>query len=507
MIAPLAGRAVLDVTRSTNLLFAGDCKGGGPAQLRPPFNATGMRPRIARRGATGPRSSGQGAPKCLDSSPNRRSLGLEKARVERRLAAIFAADVAGYSRLMGADEEGTHAQLRAHRRELCDPAIARHRGHIANTAGDSILAEFGSVVDAVACAVGIQQSMLERNSEIPPDKRIEFRIGINLGDVITDGGDIFGRQNLKNIAKPVEVYAIRLEGAGAPGSRFLATANLKQEIRYCKAPDGVRLAYATVGSGPPMLRSAHWLGHLEYDWELPLAQHFLLGLAKNHTLIRFDARGNGLSDWDVQETSLDAWVRDMETVADAAGLGRFPLLGFSQGCAVSIAYAVRHPDRVSHLILFGGFAVGSNRRPNVTAADRERFAALKTLVKQGWGADNPAFRQIFTSLMMPAATKEQTDAFNELQRLSGSPEGAVRYLETVADLDVRELLSQVKVPTLVMHVRDDPRVPSHLGREIAAGIPGARFMALPGKNHILLEQDPGLPRFFEELKDFLKNAV
>jgi class 3 adenylate cyclase/pimeloyl-ACP methyl ester carboxylesterase len=472
---------------------------------------------------------------------------LEKARVERRLAAIFAADVAGYSRLMGADEEGTHAQLRAHRSELCDPAIARHRGHIANTAGDSILAEFGSVVDAVACAVGIQQSMLERNSEIPPDKRIEFRIGINLGDVITDGGDIFGdgvnvaarlegiadrggicishqvldqiegkldltyrelgRQNLKNIAKPVEVYAIRLEGAGAPGSRFLATANLKQEIHYCKAPDGVRLAYATVGSGPPMLRSAHWLGHLEYDWELPLAQHFLLGLAKNHTLIRFDARGNGLSDWDVQETSLDAWVRDMETVADAAGLGRFPLLGFSQGCAVSIAYAVRHPDRVSHLILFGGFAVGSNRRPNVTAADRERFAALKTLVKQGWGADNPAFRQIFTSYMMPAATKEQTDAFNELQRLSGSPEGAVRYLETVADLDVRELLSQVKAPTLVMHVRDDPRVPSHLGRELAAGIPGARFLALPGKNHILLEQDPGLPRFFEELKDFLKSET
>ncbi len=167
---------------------------------------------------------------------------------------------------------------------------------------------------------------------------------------------------------------------------------------------------------------------------------------------------------------------------------------------------MRHPERVSHLILYGGFAVGSNKRPNVTAADRERFAAMQTLVRQGWGADNPAFRQIFTSLMMPAATKEQADAFNELQRLSGSPECAARYLETVADVDVRELLSQVRAPTLVMHVRDDPRVPSDLGRELAAGITGARFVALPGKNHVLLEQDPGLPRFFEELKDFLTDV-
>ena len=316
-----------------------------------------------------------------------------------------------------------------------------------------------------------------------------------------------GRQNLKNIAKPVEVFAIRLDAAASPGSRFLATANLKQQIRHRSAPDGVRLAYATVGDGPPLLKSAHWLGHLEYDWELPIARHFLLGLARDHTLVRYDARGNGLSDWDVDEISLDAWVSDMETVADAVGLGRFPLIGLSQGYAVAIAYAVRHPERVSHLILYGSFAAGAGNRPNATAAHRERLAAMKTLVKHGWGADNPAFRQIFTFQLMPAATKEQMDAFHELQRLSGSPEGAERYLETVNDLDVRELLPQVKARTLVMHVRGDPRVPCDLGRELAAAIPGARFVALPGKNHVLLEQDPGLPRFFEELKDFLKNAT
>lgn len=196
----------------------------------------------------------------------------------------------------------------------------------------------------------------------------------------------------------------------------------------------------------------------------------------------------------------------MEAVTDAAALGRFPLVGFSQGCSVSIAYAVRHPERVSHLILYGGFAVGQNKRQNLTAEARQRLAAMKTLVRQGWGADNPAFRQLFTTSLMPTATKEQMDTFNELQRLSGSPEGALRYMETVYDLDVRDLLSQVRAPTLVLHVRDELMVAIDRGRELAAGIPGARFVALPGKNHVLLEQDPGLPRFFEELTDFLKTS-
>jgi class 3 adenylate cyclase/pimeloyl-ACP methyl ester carboxylesterase len=471
---------------------------------------------------------------------------LEKARVERHLAAILAADVVGYSRLMGNDEVGTVARLRTHRSEFFDRLIEKHRGHIANTAGDSVLAEFGSVVDAVTCAVEIQRGMLERNSAIPADQRIEFRIGINLGDVICEGTDIFGdgvnvaarlesiadrggicisrqvldqvegkldvpfrelgRQNLKNIAKPVEAYAIQLDAATSPGSRFLANARLKQEIRYCKASDGVRLAYATVGDGPPMLKSAHWMGHLEYDWELPISRHLLLGLSKDHTLIRYDARGNGLSDWDVHEISLDAWVSDMETIADTVGLKRFPLFGFSQGCPVAIAYAARHPERVSHLILYGGFATGANKRATLTATGRERLAAMNTLVRQGWGADNPAFRQIFTSLLMPSANKDQADAFNELQRLSASPECAARYLETVNDLTVIDLLPQVKAPTLVMHVRDDSLVPIKLGHELAAGISGAQFVGLPGKNHVPLEQDPSVPQLFAELRDFLRTV-
>src|SRR5262249_31985592 len=326
------------------------------------------------------------------------------------------ADVAGYSRLMGEDEEGTLLALKAPRRDIIEPKIVEHRGRVVKTTGDGLLAEFASAVDAVRCAIETQHDMADRNAHIPEGRRTEIRIGINVGDIIIDEDDIYGdgvnvaarlesiadrggicisrqgldqidgkvcvasrergRQNLKNSGKPVEVWAINLKNEGPPGSEFLAAANLKQEVRYCKAPDGIRLAYAVVGAGSPLLRSAHWLGHLEYDWELPIYRQFLRELAKDHTLVRYDARGNGLSDWGGGTISLDAWASDMEAVADAAGLERFPLLGFSQGCAVSIVYAARHPDRVSHLILYGGFAVGLNRRSDV---DRERFAAMKTL--------------------------------------------------------------------------------------------------------------------------------
>jgi pimeloyl-ACP methyl ester carboxylesterase len=226
------------------------------------------------------------------------------------------------------------------------------------------------------------------------------------------------------------------------------------------------------------------------------------GLAKDHTLMRYDARGNGLSDWDVDEVSLDAWVNDLETVVDAAGIERFSLLGISQGCAVSVAYATRHPERVSHLILYGGFAVGAmkNDSPDV----RERFKAMNTLVRLGWGADNPAFRQVFTGLFMPGATQEQMDFFNELQRRTTSPECAFRYREVVGDLDVLDLLPRVSAPTLVMHVRGDAVVPFEAGRALAAGIPGARFVAFQGQNHLFLENEPASERFFEEIALFLK---
>lgn len=471
---------------------------------------------------------------------------MTRKQVERHLTAILAADVAGYSRLMGADEEGTHAQLKAHRHDLIDRRIKKHRGRIVKTTGDGLLAVFASAVDAVRCAVEIQRAMIDRNAGVPPDKRLEFRIGINIGDVIEDDGDIFGdgvnvaarlesiaahggisisrqvldqiegklkleyrelgRQNLKNIARPIEVFAINLDGGASKAARILTGANLKQDIRYCKASDGVRLAYARVGDGQPLLRTAHWLGHLEYDWELPIFRHLLLQLASHFSLVRYDARGNGLSDWDVGNLTLDTWVSDMESVADAAGLERFPILALSQGCAVAVAFAARHPERVSHLILYGGFPVGAYKSPNISAEAREQFDAMRTLMKLGWGANAPTFRQLFTASMMPDATKEQMDAFNEAQRVSASAECAVRYLDTVANFDIQDLLPLVKAPTLVMHARDDRRVPIASGRDLATGIPGARFVTLPGKNHIPLEQDPSVPILLDEIRRFLGNV-
>jgi len=242
------------------------------------------------------------------------------------------------------------------------------------------------------------------------------------------------------------------------------------------------------------------MNHLEYDWESPNWRHLFRKVAREYTLIRYDARGNGMSDWDVAELSLDAWVTDLETVVDAAGVGRFPLLGISQGCAVSVAYAARHPERVSRLVLYGGFALGGKTRG---PAEKEKRNAMTTLMRLEWGADSPVFRQMFTGLFMPGATQEQADFFNELQRRTTSPECAARYLDVTGDIDVSDLLAKVTVPTLVMHVRGDLVVPFDAGRQLAGGLPGAHFIALQGQNHLFLEHEPATERFFEEIKLFL----
>jgi pimeloyl-ACP methyl ester carboxylesterase/DNA-binding winged helix-turn-helix (wHTH) protein len=294
--------------------------------------------------------------------------------------------------------------------------------------------------------------------------------------------------------------------SGAPGDARPAAAARRdpapahQEIRFCAAADGTRIAYATAGRGPPLLKAANWLNHLEYDWESPFWGHLLHQLARGRTLVRYDARGTGLSDAEVGELSLEAWVRDLEAVADAAGLERFPLLGISQGCAISVAYAVRHPGRVSHLVLSGGFALGAFRRG---AAEAERRRAMASLIRTGWGQDNPAFRQLFAALFMPAGTKAQHDAFGALQRVTASPEMAARYFDAVGHFDVTGLLARVRAPTLVLHALGDAMNPVECGRQLAAGIPGARFVALPGVNHLPLEGEAGLERFFAEIESFL----
>ena len=278
---------------------------------------------------------------------------------------------------------------------------------------------------------------------------------------------------------------------------------MDQQIRFCKAADGVRIAYATVGGGPPLVKAVTWLSHLEFGWHSPIWRHWLEALAAGCRLVHYDGRGCGLSDWDVEDLSFEAWVRDLEAVVDALDLDRFPLLGISQGGPVSVAYAVRHPERVTHLIIYGAYARGwANRRQEQAFIVRN---TMMMLTKQGWGKDNPVFRQIWTVLDMPEATLEQMHWFDDLQRASTSPDNAVRFQAEFGKIDVRDLLSQVKVPTLVLHCRDDAVAPFEEGRLLAAHIPNARFVPLEGKNHHPLEGDPCWEALIAEVRRFLSS--
>jgi DNA-binding SARP family transcriptional activator/pimeloyl-ACP methyl ester carboxylesterase/Flp pilus assembly protein TadD len=277
---------------------------------------------------------------------------------------------------------------------------------------------------------------------------------------------------------------------------------LEQEVRYFHSFDGVRIAYATVGEGPPLIMTATFLRHLEYDWQSPIWQHWLEMLARHHTLIRYDERGCGLSDWDVSDISFDAWVRDLEAVVEYLGLEHFRLLALSQGGAVAIAYAVRHPDKVSHLILHGAYAQGRfHRHYNPQASEEAK--TLLSLTKLGWGRENPIFRRVFSMQLMPDATDEQLAWYDELMRVSMSPENAARAEAVMYDINVLELLPGIRVPTLVTHSRHDEAVPFAEGRILASQIPMARLLQLDSKDHLLLPNEPAWKHFVEEIHRFV----
>jgi pimeloyl-ACP methyl ester carboxylesterase/DNA-binding winged helix-turn-helix (wHTH) protein len=284
--------------------------------------------------------------------------------------------------------------------------------------------------------------------------------------------------------------------------RTSAPAHLAQRIRFCTAADGIRIAYATSGTGPLLVKPANWITHLEYDWESPVWRHWLHELSRDHTLLRYDERGSGLSDRDADDLSFESWVSDLESVVDAAGLDRVPLLGLSQGCAVAVAYAVRHPERVSRLVLYGGYVQGIMARAR-TPQEREEAQLLTRSMPSFWGRDNPAFRLFFAARFVPEGTQEQMRWFSELTRVTTTPETAVKLRSTAAALDITDLAPRVRAPTLVLHGVGDAAVPFEQGRQLAALIPGARFVSLESKNHVLLEHEPAWPRFLEEVRSFL----
>jgi DNA-binding winged helix-turn-helix (wHTH) protein/pimeloyl-ACP methyl ester carboxylesterase len=276
----------------------------------------------------------------------------------------------------------------------------------------------------------------------------------------------------------------------------------EQEIRFCTTDDGTRLAYATMGTGRPLVKVANWLSHLDYDRESVVWRHWLIELSRRFRLVRYDERGCGLSDWDVPEFSFEAWVHDLEAVVDAVGLERFPLLGISQGGPVAIAYAVRNPDRVSHLVLLGSFAQGRRARAT-TPADHELVDARIQMARVAWARPDPQYRQMFVSRFLPEGTQEEWRVFDELQRRSTSPENAWRFVREFGDIDVRELAPRVQAPTLIACARREPENNFEQSRLLATLIPGSRLVPLDSCNHLLPERDPAWPAFLHELDRFL----
>jgi class 3 adenylate cyclase/pimeloyl-ACP methyl ester carboxylesterase len=459
--------------------------------------------------------------------------------MERRLAAILVADMAGYSRLMEQDEDGVLERQKTHRRELIDPEIARRGGDIVKTTGDGMLAKFASAQDAVRCAIDVQSAMAERERTSPMDRRILYRFGINLGDVVFDEGDVFGdgvnvasrlqglaqpggvcisdtvhqsvgdrlcgpfrdmgRQRVKNISRPIRVWQWTPDVRG--DEQELAEAARDQRVQFATAPDGVQIAWASIGEGPPVLKAPNWLNHLDYEWRSPIWGPVFAELARHWRLVRFDQRGNGLSDWDVREISQDAMISDMATVAAAARLKKFALLGISQGCAYSIRYAVENPERVTSLVLLGGYLRGRLRRPDPD--QRKLYEGLTMMIRDGWGSPNPVFRHFFTSNFIPDAPPEIAASFDELQRIATSTENALRLWEMNAQVEVTELAKQLRVPTLVLHCTGDRVAPLQEGRDMARLIPGASLIELPGNNHVLLAGTPAFDRFLEEATGFV----
>ena len=292
------------------------------------------------------------------------------------------------------------------------------------------------------------------------------------------------------VASPMRADAERLRAKPAT-----------HEVQFCTTSDGVRIAYACVGAGPPLVWAAHWMSHLAFSWESPIWRHWTEEFARDHAFAHYDERGNGLSDWEVPAFSVEAFVRDLEAVVDALGFDQFTLIGSSKGGPTSIAYAALHPERVSRLILYGTFAQGARVRGD--HASNETRDAVTALIQQGWAKDNPAFRQLMTSFLLPDATAEEMGWFNDLQRVSASAANASRLLRSLDDINVVDYLPAIKAPTLVLHCRDDSSTPFEQGRLIASRIPRARFVPLESRNHVLLPRDPAWPVFVSEVRKFL----
>ena len=464
--------------------------------------------------------------------------------MERKLLAVVAADMVGFSRLVEDDEISILSRQKEYFTEIIKPQIEKFDGKIIKTTGDGFLATFSSSLDAVESTINIQKVINLREKTQSNDKRIWFRIGINVGDVVLDDGDVFGNsvniasrlesiadagdvcitsdifqniknlksfdishlgeQHLKNISQKVDVYKIKINHQEINQNKeneLLIEAN--QETRFCSSKDGTIIAYASIGKGPPLLKAPNFMSSLEHDWRSPVWTHMYRHLAEKHTFYRFDQRGNGSSDLEPENISFNSFVEDMEAVVNESKIDKFPIFGVSQGCAVSIAYAYKYPEKVTHLILAGGFSRGRAKRGSSEYQDK--ISLEQNMILSGWENENPAFRKYFTSTMIPEGSKEQMDAFNNVMKVATSAKNALRIQTTNDQIDVSDLLPLIDVPTIIFHSLDDARVPISESKFMAANIKNSRFVPLKGKNHVLLETDKDWKLFKDEVTKFLND--
>ncbi|WP_299640218.1 alpha/beta fold hydrolase [uncultured Ruegeria sp.] len=458
---------------------------------------------------------------------------------QRRLAAILSLDVVGFSRMMQGGSRALLKTLNTLYRDLVTPIVGQHHGRVVKLLGDGALIEFPSAGHALEGAIAIQTQLREPDHPFLVPERIQLRAGMHVGDVAVDGEDIFGdgvniaarlqaaaepggilvskvlcdlagpdyanrlhREGLrtfKGIAQPIEVLSINFTDEGVSKSRvdFAKT----QEIRYCQTDDGISLAWSAVGDGSPVVKAPSWIGHLELDWRNPAVAPICTSVAQHHRLIRFDARLNGLSDWDAETCTFDRFVDDLETIFDAAGLKRAPILAISQGSAVAAAFAARRPDRVSAIVMIGGFPVGRAKRKS--PKDVERALAMKQMMTAGWDDEYPSLRDLMAQIIVPSASQEARRQYAKDMSQMISPENMGRYRDAIDQIDIRQILSKVEVPCLVCHATGDRMQPVDQGRLFAKGLPNAKFIAYESSNHTMPDNDPEWPRFERDALAFL----
>jgi pimeloyl-ACP methyl ester carboxylesterase len=372
--------------------------------------------------------------------------------------------------------------------------------------GEEEIAVEPQVFGILACLIENRDRLVTKDEliesvwdgRIISDATLSSRISL-ARQAVGDSGD--SQAVIRTVPRRGFRFVAEVSADSPPSAPAPPAATTGPVVRYCVAPDGVQLAYASCGSGPPLVKVANWINHLDFDWQSPIWCGIFQAISTYRTLVRYDSRGVGLSDWAVEDFSFAALASDLTTVIDATRPERFALLGISQGAAVAIDYAVRHPERVSHLILWGGFARGRLNRGN--PEDAAQSEAFRTILRQGWGKEESTFRKMFAALYLPEAGDEHVRWWTEMQRVATSGENAVRLRDSIDRIDVSILLPQVRTPTLILHSAREAVAPLAEARFMAARIPNAAFVLLDSANHLVLEHEPAWTRALDCIREFL----